>query len=133
VRHDARERGGDLAVGALRVDGDLARRRVEAAQARPVALGQRDAGGDRGVAAERHLGLGAEVADVVGAAVAGGNESGLAVAEVHRDLLHLLVGHFACVEHDAGGVAAGGGVRERRVAQDCWGGGHGGDRDSPAW
>ena len=64
--------------------------RVEDQRAGAVALGERDRGRDRRVAAERHLGLGAEVADVVAAVRrAGVDERGLAVAEVGGDLLHL--------------------------------------------
>ena len=95
-----------------------------------VALGERDAGGDRRVPAERDLGLGAEVADVVAAvARAASTNADSRVAELGGDLLHLVVVEGARVEHDAGRVAALGGVGERRVAQDRWGG-HGRDRDS---
>ena len=98
--------------------GDAARHRVEDHRAGTVALGERHAGGDRGVPAERDLGLGAEVADVVVAVVARRDERGLGVAEVGGDLQHLLGAHAGRVEHDAGRVAAVGRVGERRVAQD---------------
>ena len=62
---DARQRRGDRAVGALVSTGTAPACVWKHERAGAVALGQRDAGGDRRVPAERHLGLGAEVADVV--------------------------------------------------------------------
>ncbi len=118
ARDDARERGGDGTAGGARVHRHLARQCAKAASPRALALGQRDAGRNRRVPAERHFGLGAEVADVVGTVLARDDERGLGVAELRRDLLHADVAQSARVQDHAGGVAAGGVVGEGGVAQD---------------
>ena len=82
----------------------------------PLALGQRDARGDRRMAAERDLGDRAEVADAVGAGAIraiGRQERGLRVAHVGRDPEHLGIVRVCHADPYAGRVAAGRVERER--------------------
>ena len=65
VRFDARERRGHPPVLQGRcLDRYLTGRRVKDERARTVALGKGNAGGDRRVAAERHLDRGAEIPNI---------------------------------------------------------------------
>ena len=85
------------------------------------ALGQRDAAGDRRVAAERDLGQRAEVADAEAPGAAGpvgGEEGRLRVADLGGDPLHLGVGGERLADPDAGRVAAARIGRERRQPQE---------------
>jgi hypothetical protein len=121
LRLDARERRGDLAVDARRVDRDGPDGGLEQHGAEAVAAGERYRGSDCRVAAERDLGDRREVAHagVPGIAPDRGidQESGLGVADIRRYSLHVGVVERAGVEHDAGRIAALGSGREGGVAQ----------------
>ncbi len=87
-------------------------------------LRQRDGGRDGGVPAERHLGLGTEVADAVRPSPLPvdplgllGQEGGLRVSEVSGDRQHVVVVEAGGVQHDTGRVSTVGRAGEGGVAQ----------------